>query len=283
MDMAERQALGRGLSALIPHADSFGEPDEKFFLCPIETLEPNPLQPRQHFSSEELDEMAASVREKGILTPLLVSRTESGYQIIAGERRWRAAQKAGLDRVPVVVREVAPGEALELALIENIHRTDLNPIEEALAYEKLLEQTGGTHAHLAEKLGKDRSHITNLLRILSLPLDFRKDVIDGTLSMGHARVLAGLKDPSHQRTLRDKIVRQNLSVRQTESQAKKIQNPPRTTADQIGADAYIQSLADNLKRSLGTKVEIKKRGKHGSIVVHFYSDAELDRLLNKLT
>ena len=164
--MAKRKALGKGLSALIPEANGFEDGEEQFFLCPIEDIEPNPFQPRLEFSNSELDEMVNSVREKGIITPLLVSRRETGYQIIAGERRWRAAQKAGLKRVPVVVREVTPTESLELALIENIHRKDLNPIEEALAYRKLLEESGVTQDSLAKRLGRDRSSMTNLLRLL---------------------------------------------------------------------------------------------------------------------
>jgi ParB family chromosome partitioning protein len=164
--MAKRKALGKGLSALIPDAHELEDAEARFFQCPVEAIEPNPYQPRQSFSSKELEEMVNSVREKGIITPLLVSKTEAGYQLIAGERRWRAAQKAGLERVPVVVREATPTESLELALIENIHRKDLNPIEEALAYRKLLEESGVTQDSLAKRLGRERSSMTNLLRLL---------------------------------------------------------------------------------------------------------------------
>ncbi len=280
--MAKRMALGKGLSALIPDIDKIESANDQFFQCPVELIEPNPYQPRQDFRAEEMEEMIASVREKGIITPLLVSKTNVGYQLIAGERRWRAAQKAGLERVPVVVREATPVESMELALIENIHRKDLNPIEEALAYKRLLEETGSTQDSVAKRIGKDRSTITNLLRLLKLPSFVQKDVIDGRLSMGHARVLAGLKNSSDMKELRNTIVSKGLSVRQLEALAKK-----RTVTVRTGRkeepDYYIQSLEDNLKRTLGTKVQIKKKGKRGSIVVHFYSDSELEKLLDLLT
>ena len=281
--MAKRKALGKGLSALIPDANRQENGEERFFHCPIEAIVPNPYQPRQDFSVSELEEMISSVREKGIITPLLVSRTESGYQLIAGERRWRAAQKAGLERVPVVVREATLTEALELALIENIHRKDLNPIEEALAYKRLLEETGATQDTVAKRLGKDRSTITNMLRLLKLPASIQKDVIDGRLSMGHARVLAGLKNRKEQKVLRYAVLNKGLSVRQLEALVKKKGSPALSGKRESKPDYYMQSLADNLKRSLGTKVDIRKRGKEGRIVIYFYSDDELERLLDLLT
>jgi ParB family chromosome partitioning protein len=212
----------------------------------------------------------------------LVTKTKGGYQLIAGERRWRAAQKAGLERVPVVVREASPMESLELALVENIHRRDLNPIEEALAYRKLLEETGATQDTLAKRLGKDRSSIANLLRLLTLPVSIQKDVINGQISMGHARVLAGLKTRQEQKALRDMILNKDLSVRQTEAIARKSKRFVRSNKKRAELDYYMQSLSDNLKRSLGTKVDIKKRGRQGRIVIYFYSDDELDRLLELL-
>ena len=277
--MPKRKALGKGLSALIPDMQDLNEPEVSYFQCPIETIEPNPDQPRQQFLPEELRTLIASVQEKGIITPLLVTKKDTGYQLIAGERRWRAAQQAGLKRVPVVVKETTPAESLELALIENIHRKDLNPIEEAVAYSKLLEQTGITQESLAKRLSKDRSSITNSLRLLNLPSSIQKDVISGSLSMGHARLLAGIKDAAQQRFIRDSIIKKDLSVRQSEALAKKLRQPGKKKGENTELDYYIQSLADNLKKTLGTKVEISKRGKTGKIVVHFYSDDELDRLL----
>ena len=281
--MPKRKALGKGLSALIPDGNHLTEGDETFFQCPIEAIEPNPYQPRQIFQGETLDELVSSIKEKGIVTPLLVSKTENGYQLIAGERRWRAAQRAGLERVPVVVRETTPIESLELALIENIHRKDLNPIEEALAYHKWLEITGTTQEALAKNLGKERSTITNMLRLLKLPQVIQKDLIEERLSMGHARVLAGLIEPSEQKQLRDLIIARALSVRQLEDIVKKGKKSgtPEKQADET--DHYYKSITDNLKRTLGTKVEIHKKGRQGRIVIHFYSDDELDRLLDLFT
>jgi ParB family chromosome partitioning protein len=281
--MVKRKALGKGLAALIPGANRLEAGEEEYFQCPIEALEPNPLQPRQDFSPAELEELVNSVREKGIITPLLVSRTATGYQLIAGERRWRAAQKAGLERIPVVVREVTPTESLELALIENIHRKDLNAIEEALAYRKLLEDTGATQDSLAKRLGKDRSSITNQLRLLKLPASIQKDLIDGRLHMGHARVLVGLDTTEEQNALRDMILKKGLSVRQSEALAKRrapVRQSKRNGAD---VDYYLRSLTDKLKRSLGTKVDIKRKGGKGHISIYFYSDDELDRILDRLT
>jgi len=280
--MAKRKALGKGLSALIPDADKTETGDGHFFQCPVESIEPNPYQPRQSFPNAEMEEMLNSVREKGIITPLLVSTTTSGYQLIAGERRWRAAQMAGLERVPVVVREVTPVESMELALIENIHRKDLNPIEEALAYKRLMEETGSTQDSVAKRIGKDRSTITNMLRLLRLPMFIQKDVIDGHLSMGHARVLAGIRSAGDLKILRDRVIRKGLSVRQLEALAKKRTVPVRTGQKKDETDYYMQSLKDNLKRSLGTKVDIRKQGKEGRIVIYFYSDDELERLLDLL-
>jgi len=280
--MAKRKALGKGLSALIPDADKSDDRDEQFFQCPVEVIEPNPHQPRQKFSPHELKDMVASVKNNGIIAPLLVSKTETGYQLIAGERRWRAAQKAGLRRVPVVVREATPSESLELALIENIHRKDLNPIEEAVACAKLIEETGITQDALAKRLSKDRSSITNLLRLLKLPIQIQQDVIDSRLSMGHARLLAGFKKSQDQWALRNTIIKRGLSVRQSEALAKRGTGSTNTILKGSAKDPYLRSLEDNLKRSLGTKVEIRKRGKKGTVVVHFYSNEELDRLLELL-
>lgn len=283
--MTKRKALGKGLSALIPDGNGLSRGDETFFQCPIEDIEPNPYQPRQVFEGPELEAMKDSVKKDGILTPLLVTKTDQGYQLIAGERRWRAAQNAGLERVPVVVRETTPSESLELALVENIHREDLNPIEEAHAFKRWLEVTEATQEALAERLGMDRSTVTNFLRLLNLPKTIQDDIIHKNLSMGHARVLAGLKDPAEQKEIRDLIIGKGLSVRQVESLVKKKKAPVRSTSYQTEEDGYFRSLADELKRSLGTKVDIKRRrgGKQGTIVISFYSHDELERLLDLLS
>jgi len=281
--MPKHKALGRGLSALIPEADRLSAGDENFFQCPIEAIEPNPHQPRKEFHGPELEGLVRSVKEKGVITPLLVSQAEGGYRLIAGERRWRAAQEAGLKRVPVVVRETTPIQSLELALVENIHRKDLNPIEEAIAYSKWLEYTETTQEALAKSLGRERSTITNMLRLLKLPKIIQKDLIQERLSMGHARVLAGLKSPEEQKRLRNLTIKKNLSVRQLEKLTKKRKGDAQPKKKGSEPDHYMRSLADNLKRSLGTKVAIKKSGKEGNIIIYFYSDEELDRLLERLT
>jgi ParB family chromosome partitioning protein len=278
--MSSRKALGKGLSALIPEADELAG---AFFQCPVEAIEPNPYQPRKRFGEKELEELAASVKEKGILTPLLVSKAGESYRLIAGERRWRAAQKAGLERVPVVVRESSAMESLELALIENIHRKDLNPIEEAMAYQRLLEDTEITQEELAKRVGRERTTITNALRLLKLPRVIQQDVVEERLTMGHARALAGLKSREDQLAFRDLILKKALSVRQAELLVKRAENSRGSGKRMIQQDSYIQSLEENLKRSLGTKVEIARRGKQGRISIFFYSDDELDRLLDRLT
>jgi ParB family chromosome partitioning protein len=280
--MTKRKALGKGLSALIPDADRMEGDPPSFFHCPVHAIEPNPAQPRKRFDHPEFDELVASVREKGVLTPLLVSRTRDGYRLIAGERRWRAAQRAGIETVPVVVRETTPAEALELALVENIHRKDLNPIEEAEAYRQCLEDGKLTQETLAGRLGKDRTTITNMLRLLTLPPYIQEDLLEQRLSMGHARVLAGLKTAREQKALRDLILLKGLSVRQAEEQARRLTSGSRPPRPATEAEETLHDLADNLKRSLGTKVDIQRRGRRGRITIHFYSDEELERLLDRL-
>jgi ParB family chromosome partitioning protein len=281
--MTKRRALGKGLSALIPEDPGMTARDSRFLECPVEAIEPNPYQPRQHFQGPELEELVRSVKAKGIVTPLLVSTSEAGFQLIAGERRWRAAQRAGLKTVPVVVRETTPIESLELALVENIHRKDLNPIEEAAAYRKWMEDGHMTQGALAKALGRERSTITNLLRLLKLPSPIQQDLIDGRLSTGHGRVLAGIKDPREQMRLRNVITKNDLSVRQAEALAQKKRGPARTQSKPSEREAYLQSLAEDLKRSLGTKVAISKKGRGGRITIFYYSDDELGRLLDRLT
>ncbi len=281
--MKKRKALGKGLSALIPEAHALMEETEGYFSCPVELIDPNPYQPRKDFSPSELKEMALSVKEMGIVTPLLVSRKGQRYQLIAGERRLRAAKMAGLERVPVVVREATATEALELAIVENIHRKDLNPIEEAAAYQRLLEELHITQETLAQRVGKDRATIANLLRLLKLPTAIQKDLIEERLSMGHARALAGVKGEQKQLALRELVLKKGLSVRELEALTRNKAAAGRKKNKKEGTDYYFVSLAENLKRNLGTKVEIKKRGKAGKIVIYFYSEEELDRLLDRLS
>ncbi len=281
--MPKRKALGKGLAALIPDADKIEASGSGFFQCPVNAIEPNPNQPRQQFSAREMDEMVQSVMENGILTPLLVNRKGEGYQLIAGERRWRAAKRVGLDRVPVVVRGVTPAESLELALIENVHRQDLNAIEEAAAYKKLMEEAGYTQEALAKKLGRDRSYVANLLRLLKLPTSYQQDVIDGRLSMGHARVLVGVESPVDRKRLRDAIVRSRLSVHQLEMLAKRIRLQKAAVDNKESEQKqYLSLIEKSLKNVFDTKVEIKPKKKGGKIILHFSSDEQLRRLVDLL-
>lgn len=280
--MPKRKSLGRGLSALFPEGAVL-EDERGFFYCPIDAISPNPHQPRQTISDSELIELANSIKEKGVIQPILVTRTKDGFQLIAGERRWRAAQKAGLDTIPAWVRDASPSEALELALVENLQRKDLNPIEEASAYQELMQRFDLTQEGLSTRIGKDRSTIANFLRLLRLPSSIQQDLIDNQLTSGHARVLVSIESPLAQRTLRDLIIKKALSVRQTESLAKKLQAPPKPKDEGVEDDHYINSLAKDLQRSLGTKVTITKKDKKGRIIIEFYSDEELGRLIDRLS
>jgi ParB family chromosome partitioning protein len=279
--MAKRKALGRGLSALFPET-VISEDDRGFFYCPIESISPNPHQPRQNFSDHELTELANSIKEKGIIQPILVSRTKDGFQLIAGERRWRAAQKAGLKKIPVLIRDASPGESLELALIENIQRKDLNPIEEASAYQELVGKFNLTQEALSKRIGKDRSTIANFLRLLKLPAIIQQDLIDGQLTTGHARVLVTIESPLVQKEIRGLIIKKSLSVRQTEALVKKTLAPKKPKSPKNESDYYIESLSKDLQKSLGTKVAIKRKGEKGRIIIEFYSDEDLDRLIDRL-
>jgi ParB family transcriptional regulator, chromosome partitioning protein len=280
--VAKRKALGRGLSALFPESSMIDD-ERGFFYCPVESITPNPLQPRQDFSDSELSELANSIKEKGVIQPILLTKTKDGFQLIAGERRWRAAQKAGVQKIPAWVRDVSPAESLELALIENIQRKDLNPIEEAMAYQEMIQKSSLTQESLSKRIGKERSTITNLLRLLKLPDFIQKDIVDGELTSGHARVLAGINSQASQKILRDIIIKKALSVRQTESLAKKMPQPNRKEEPSPEKDYYIESLAKDIENSLGTKVSIKMTGKKGKIIIDFYSNDELERLLSILT
>ena len=279
--MAKRKALGRGFSALFPDTVT-EEEDRGLFYCPIESISPNPHQSRQSFGESELAELAQSIKEKGVIQPILVTKTKDGFQLIAGERRWRAAQKAGLDKIPALIRDVSPAEALQIALIENIQRQDLNPIEEAAAYQELLQEFNFTQEALSARIGKNRTTIANFLRLLKLPDDVQRDIIDGRLSAGHARVLVSIDSPSTQRKIRDLVIKRSLSVRQTEALAKRFLASRRPEAIRDAIDSYLESLVNNLQDSLGTKVAIERKGKKGRIIIEFYSDDELGRLVERL-
>ncbi len=288
------RGLGRGLSALMAdvtqEADghSLSDPRRPDMKVPIEKLRANPNQPRRTFLPEQLAELAASVKEKGIIQPLIVREIDGGeYEIVAGERRWRAAQMSQLHEIPVIVRDFDDTEVLEVAIIENIQRADLNAVEEAAGYKQLMDRFGHTQEKLAEALGKSRSHIANLLRLLSLPLDVQKLVIEGKLSAGHARALITADNPSE---LAKIVVRDGLSVRATEALVKKQQDAPVKSAPQsrnldAGKDADTRALEKDLSAILAMKVVINHKAgtETGQVVLTYENLDQLDDLCAKLS
>ena len=287
--MSSKKALGRGVGALLPENLSLEEED-RFFLCDIDKIEANPNQPRSYFDEEKLSQLAESIRERGVIQPLLVNRAgRNRYNLIAGERRLRAARIAGEDEVPVVVmEETAENESLELALIENIQRHDLNPIEEATAYSRLIDEFKLTQEEVAHKVGRKRSTVTNVLRLLNLPKTLQNDVSIGNITEGHARVLLRLKDsPQLMQEVRDRIIKEDLSVRQTEKicrQTPKKDKPapkPRAKGDELPS-SYCRALTNQLTNHLNTKVKIVQNGVRGKLELEYYSSDDLDRLVSLL-
>jgi ParB family chromosome partitioning protein len=277
-----RKALGRGLGALLSSDRSIDlgpEPAE----VDIDAVVPGPMQPRTHFDEGSLEGLADSIRTHGVVQPLLVRRQGERFELIAGERRWRAARLAGLSRVPIVVKDVPDHELLEIALIENIQRENLNPIEEAQAYQRLIENVGLTQEALAARVGRDRSYITNYLRLLKLPDDLQKLVIQGQLSTGHARTLLGLSHVDLQRKIARQVIDGSLSVRATEHLVRKaVEGAPAKTASAV--DPNIRAAETKLRRALGTQVRIVQlRGEGpGKVEISFYSNQDLDRIYNLL-
>jgi ParB family chromosome partitioning protein len=238
------------------------------------------LQPRRRFDEKAIAELASSIREKGVLQPIVVRRRDSGYEILLGERRWRAARAAGLETIPALVRDASDRESLEIALVENIQREDLNAIELATAYRSLIEMSGLTQEEVAARLGKDRATVANTIRLLALPEDIQRDVLEGTLSMGHARALLGLEPAARQRALRDRILREGISVREAERLAREGRStPPRARKQPSAADPALARVQADLQRRFQTPVVVRRRGRRGTIQVVFYSDADLDRVL----
>jgi ParB family chromosome partitioning protein len=285
--MEKRPALGKGLSALIPDAPEPTRPSA--VEADIDRLEPNEFQPRGYVDDARLQELAQSIRANGIIQPIVVRKVGDRFQIIAGERRWRAAKVAGLLRVPVVVRDVAPGteqSLLEMALIENIQREDLNPIEEALAYRRLADEFNLTQEGIASAVGKDRASVANFQRLLKLPDEVRNEVASSRLSMGHARALLSLQDEADQRRIARDVIARSLSVRETESLVKKIVEsgkPRREPAEPKPADVHTRAAEDRLKLLLGTRVRIIRQGTKGRIEIDFVSEEELIRIYDQLT
>jgi ParB family chromosome partitioning protein len=287
-----KNVLGRGVGALLPE-DNLDEAD-RFFMCDIEKISANPNQPRSHFDAKKLQQLADSIREKGVIQPLLVTQgNDNRYVLIAGERRLRAAKLAGREEVPVVVMDKGgDSESLELALIENIQRHDLNPIEEAVAYGRLMEEFHLTQEEVAKKVGRQRSTITNVLRLLQLPKSLQDDVVQGVISEGHARVLLRIKDqPEQLREIRDRIVNEELSVRATERLCTQKKRNPAPKANEATLPppveelpkAYCASLVTQLTNQLHSKVRIIQQGKRGKLEIEYYSSDDLDRLVSLLS
>jgi len=280
--MLRKGGLGKGMAALLP-VMAVAE-DKNYFLCPIEQIRPNRNQPRKQFGQEKLDELAASIREKGIIQPLVVTKKDGYYEIIAGERRWRASQKAGLRELPVVIREASEDAVMELALIENIQREDLNAIEEAQAYKSLVEHFGISQDEVAKRVGKNRTTVTNALRLLKLPEEIQKDVVEERLSMGHARALLGLDSLELVQKARQEILHKALSVRATEELVNRLKRVPQITVKPAKQpDLLMSSLEDQLQKQFQTRIAIKrtKAGK-GALEIHFNSADELTRIVDLL-
>ena len=273
--MAQKHGLGKGLGALIPGADLTRPSVQEL---PLADLELNPFQPRRHFNEAALGELASTIREHGILTPVVVRRVADGFQIIAGERRIRAARLAGLTHVPTIVRDASDSQVLQIALVENLQREDLNPLEAAEAYQKLVGEFGLTQEELAGRLGRDRSSVANSLRLLRLPKRIREDVAEGTLSEGHARALLGLEKTADQLKARDEVVRRGLNVRATEALVRRLRRPDTKSAGGASQDPNLSALEDQLRTTLGTKVRIVADGKGGTLQITYFSGDDLARI-----
>lgn len=283
----KRNALGKGLSALLPDPEPGATPaaERSILEVGIDTLEPNPVQPRTHFDPAALEELAASIRESGLVQPILVRPIAGGrHQIIAGERRWRAAKQVGLTAVPVMVRDVPDDRLLEMALVENIQRQELSPLEEAQAYQKLLEALRLTQEELAKKLGKDRSTVANSVRLLRLPAEIQALVNERRLDAGHARPLLALERADDQLSLAREAAQKGLSAREVERRVALLRaaSAPKSEAGGARKDANTRAAEEQLRAALGTRVEIRRRGKGGALQITYANEAELNRLFEWL-
>lgn len=280
----KRRSLGRGLDSLIPknlETESGG-----YQMVSTDLLRPNPSQPRKQFEQGALEELAESIKEKGVIQPLIVRREDGGFEIVAGERRWRAAKIAKLEKLPVVIRTATDQDVAELTLIENIQREDLNPIEEAEAYEKLAERFGLTHEEIAKKTGKNRSVVTNQLRLLRLSENTKKALVSGTITVGHARALLAASSPEDMDSLLGEVLKKDLTVRKTEALVKKknrsAQPPPEFTSGAVGEDIFTKELIEELSGKFSTKVRISRNKTKGKIEIEYYSPEELERIVGML-
>ena len=279
-----RKALGKGLDALIPDLKGDLVETEQVTEIGVEEIVPSPFQPRSDVNEESLKELKQSIQEKGVLQPIIVRRHSGKYQVVAGERRWRAARLAGFKTIPAVIKKVSDSEALEIALVENLQREDLNPIEEAKGYRELIKRFNLTHEALAKKIGKTRATITNALRLLGLPQEVRQGLEEGKITVGHARALLGLEAERQIIATYRTVVHRGLSVRQVEGLVRrKLRQAKRRRLSSRAQDPAISALEDQLMRKLGTRVRIVKHGGHGRIEIEFYSDDDLSRIVELIS
>jgi len=282
----KKQALGKGLAALIPDIDTSDSVQNDFFACDIDIIKPNKYQPRITFKEDELSELAGSIKEQGVIQPLLVRKDGDEYELVAGERRLRASKIAGLGKVPVIIKDFTDSEMLEVSIVENIQREDFNPVEEAEAYHRLITEFELTQEQVAQRVGKSRSAITNFLRLRNLPDYLRKDLSSGLIRMGHARALLGAENFEIQKTAHLAVVEKKLSVRETESLIKRLNKPEskpeKTEPVESAYKKYLSSVSVSLSKQYNTDVNVKMKGKKGKVEIAFKSNEELDRLIKAL-
>jgi ParB family chromosome partitioning protein len=279
----QKVALGKGLGALIPDLSVLNEGEKKalgIIEVELDKIIPNEYQPRKVFDEEKLKELAASIREQGVIQPIIVHRVGTTYGLIAGERRWRAAKLAGLATIPAIVKEASKRGLIEMALIENIQREDLNPLEAAESYKRLIDEFKMTQEDLAKRVGKDRTTITNFLRLLSLPKEVKQEMVAGSLTMGHAKALLSLERVRDQQLAAALIIKKGLSVREAETLAARLKNPPKDKRPRQSGE--LRSVEEKLRKALGTKVSISASSKGGKIMIAYYSEEDLDRILDKI-
>jgi len=279
----QKQALGKGLGALIPDLSTLDDKERKalgIHELELDKIVPNEYQPRKTFQDDALKELASSIKEHGVIQPIIVHRIGSNFGLIAGERRWRASKLAGLKTIPALVKEATKRELIEQALIENIQREDLNPLEAAEAYKRLQDEFRLTQEDLAKRVGKERSTITNFLRLLGLPREVKQDLVAGNLSMGHAKALLSLERVRDQQQAAIAIVKKGLSVREAEALVNRLKNPPKEKKARQSHE--LKTVEEKLRKTLGTKVSIVAKAKGGRIVIEYYSNEELDSILEKI-
>lgn len=278
--------LGKGLDALFPDIGDSEESGNRYFECDIDTIHPNPYQPRREFAEQEMQELAGSIKTQGVLQPLLVRPARDGYELIAGERRLRAARMAGIYKVPVILKDISNGELIEISIIENIQRENLNPMEEAEAYQRLMTEFELTQESVARRVGKSRSAVANFLRLNHLPDEIKAAIKNGGLSMGHARTLLGAETTEIQKKAFNRVLSKGLSVREAEKLVQRLNAEAgaesRPEPSKQPEDIYFSRLEEDLSHQFGTKVQIRRRGKKGRVEIEFYNNEDLDRLLNLL-